>query len=36
MVPNSAGRIYVNRKVDEGKTRPEAMRSLKRHLSNVV
>jgi transposase len=35
-LPNSAGRIYVNRKVDEGKTRAEAMRSLKRHLSNVV
>ncbi|MEX2503856.1 MAG: IS110 family transposase [Egicoccus sp.] len=35
-MPGSAGRVYVNRKVDEGKTRAEAIRSLKRHLSNVV
>jgi transposase len=35
-LPNSAGRVYVHRKLDEGKTRAEAIRSLKRHLSNTV
>jgi transposase len=35
-LPNSAGRVYVHRKLAEGKTRAEALRSLKRHLSNVV
>jgi transposase len=35
-LPNSAGRVYVHRKLDEGKTRAEALRALKRHLSNVV
>jgi transposase len=35
-MPTSAGRIYIHRKLDEGKTRTEATRSLKRHLSNVV
>lgn len=35
-LPNSAGRAYVHRKLGEGKTRAEATRSLKRHLSNVV
>jgi transposase len=35
-MPNSAGRVYVHRKLGEGKTRAEATRSLKRHLSNVV
>lgn len=33
---NSAGRTYVDRKLTEGRTRAEATRSLKRHLSNVV
>ena len=35
-LPDSAGRVYIHRKLDEGKTRPEAIRSLKRHLANVV
>jgi transposase len=35
-MPNSAGRVYIHRKLGEGKTRAEATRSLKRHLSNVV
>jgi hypothetical protein len=35
-MPTSAGRNYVNRRLAEGKTRAEAIRSLKRHLSNVV
>jgi transposase len=35
-MPTSAGRIYVHRKLGEGKTRAEATRSLKRHLANVV
>lgn len=35
-LPNSAGRVYVHRKLAEGKTRAEAIRSLKRHLPNVV
>ena len=34
--PGSAGRVYVDRKVAEGKTKREAIRALKRHLSNVV
>ena len=33
---NSTGRIYVDRKVAEGKTKREAIRSLKRHISNTV
>jgi transposase len=32
----SAGRIYFERRVAEGKTKKEAIRSLKRHLSNAV
>jgi transposase len=35
-LPHSAGRAYVHRKLAEGKTRAEAIRSLKRHLSNAV
>jgi transposase len=35
-MPTSAGRIYIHRKLGEGKTRAEATRSLKRHLANVV
>jgi transposase len=30
------GRIYFERKVAEGKTKKEALRSLKRHISNAV
>jgi len=33
---NSEGRIYFERKVAEGKTKREAIRSLKRHISNAV
>jgi transposase len=32
----SEGRVYFERKVAEGKTKREAIRSLKRHVSNVV
>jgi transposase len=35
-MPTSAGRVYIHRKLAEGKTRAEATRSLKRHLANVV
>ncbi len=34
--PHSAGRAYFDRKVAEGKTKREALRSLKRHVSNAV
>lgn len=34
--PHSAGRAYVDRRVAEGKTKREAIRALKRHLSNAV
>ena len=34
--PDSDGRIYFERKVAEGKTKREALRSLKRHVSNAV
>jgi len=34
--PASEGRAYFDRRVAEGKTKREAMRALKRHLSNVV
>jgi transposase len=34
--PNTEGRIYFERKVAEGKTKREALRSLKRHVSNAV
>jgi transposase len=33
---HSEGRIYFDRKVAEGKTKREALRSLKRHVSNAV
>jgi transposase len=33
---NSQGRIYFERRVAEGKTKKEAIRALKRHLSNAV
>ena len=32
----SEGRVYFERKVAEGKTKREAIRSLKRHVSNAV
>ena len=35
-MPSSAGRDYMHRRLAEGKTRAEATRCLKRHLSNVV
>lgn len=35
-MPASAGRAYMHRRLAEGKTRAEATRCLKRHLSNVV
>lgn len=35
-MPASAGRDYMHRRLAEGKTRAEATRALKRHLSNVV
>jgi len=34
--PGSAGRIYFERRVSEGKTSKEAIRALKRHISNSV
>ena len=34
--PDSTGRVYVDRRVAEGKTKREAIRALKRHLSNAV
>jgi transposase len=34
--PGTPGRIYFERKVSEGKTKKEALRSLKRHISNAV
>lgn len=34
--PGSDGRIFVDRKVAEGKTKREAIRALKRHISNTV
>ena len=33
---HSEGRAYFERKVDEGKTKREAIRSLKRQISNTV
>jgi transposase len=33
---DSEGRVYFERKVAEGKTKREAIRSLKRHVSNAV
>jgi transposase len=34
--PHSASRTYVDRKVAEGKTKREAIRALKRQISNAV
>jgi transposase len=34
--PHSEGRAYFERRVAEGKTNKEAIRSLKRHISNAV
>jgi transposase len=34
--PHSEGRAYFDRKVAEGKTKKEALRSLKRQVSNTV
>jgi transposase len=34
--PGTPGRIYFERKVADGKTKKEALRSLKRHVSNAV
>ena len=34
--PHSEGRAYFERKLAEGKTKKEAVRSLKRHISNAV
>jgi transposase len=34
--PHSDGRAYFERKVAEGKTKKEALRALKRHVSNAV
>lgn len=34
--PHCDGRVYFERKLAEGKTKKEAIRSLKRHLSNAV
>ena len=34
--PGTMGRIYFDRKVAEGKTKKEALRSLKRQISNAV
>lgn len=34
--PHSEGRAFFDRKVAEGKTKKDAIRSLKRHLSNRV
>jgi transposase len=34
--PHSEGRAYVERKLAEGKTKKDAIRSLKRHISNAA
>jgi len=34
--PHSDGHAYVQRKLAEGRTKKEAIRSLKRHISNAV
>lgn len=34
--PGSDGRVYFDRRLVEGKTKKEALRSLKRHVSNAV
>jgi hypothetical protein len=33
---HSEGRVYFERKVAEGKTKMEAIRALKRHISNAI
>jgi transposase len=33
---HSVGRVYFDRKVADAKTKREALRSLKRHVSNAV
>jgi transposase len=33
---DSEGRVYFERRVAEGKTKKEAIRALKRHISNAV
>jgi transposase len=34
--PGSDGRVYFDRRLAEGRTKQEALRSLKRHMSNAV
>jgi len=34
--PTTQGRVYFERRVAEGKTKREALRSLKRHISNAI
>ena len=34
--PDNEGRVFYERKLEEGKTKKEAIRSLKRRLSDVV
>ena len=34
--PHSDGRAYFDRKLTEGKTKKEALRSLKRQITNAV
>jgi len=34
--PHSDGRVYFDRKVADGKTKKEALRALKRQISNAV
>jgi hypothetical protein len=34
--PHSEGREYFDRRVAEGKTKKEALRALKRYVSNAV
>jgi hypothetical protein len=34
--PDTAGRVFYERKLAEGKTKKEAIRALKRRLSDVV
>jgi transposase len=33
--PSSEGRVYLERKLADGKTKKDALRSLKRHMSNA-
>jgi transposase len=34
--PHAEGRAYYERRLAEGKTKKDAVRSLKRHISNAV